>query len=134
MIFPQLTALADIALLCLRMMVGIVFFTSGWKHVMDPAGRSKDIGMTKTFTIFLGIAEFAGALGVMSGVLIQLAALGLILVMAGAIQKKIFVWHSGFWGSSGTNGWSYELMLIVMNFVIAAAGGGSIRLKIPLVY
>jgi putative oxidoreductase len=28
----------------------------------------------------------------------QLAALGLILIMLGAIQKKNFVWHIGFWG------------------------------------
>ena len=32
------------------------------------------------------------------GVFTQLAAIGLILVMLGAIQKKIFVWHTGFWG------------------------------------
>jgi putative oxidoreductase len=131
MIFPQLTLLTNIALLSLRCMVGAIFFTSGWRHVKDPAGRSKDIGMSKGFTIFLGLAELAGALGVISGVLVQPAALGLILVMAGAIQKKIFVWHTGFWGSSGTNGWSYDLMVVVMNFVIAATGGGSIALQIP---
>jgi hypothetical protein len=32
----------------------------------------------------------------MAGVLMQLAAIGLILVMCGSISKKIFVWHSGF--------------------------------------
>jgi putative oxidoreductase len=95
MIFPQLTWLPNVALLCLRLMVGIVFFTSGWRHVKDPAGRSKDIGMSKGFTIFLGLAELAGALGVISGVLVQPAALGLILVMAGAIQKKMFVGTGG---------------------------------------
>jgi putative oxidoreductase len=131
MIFPQLTWLTNVALLCMRLMVGAVFFTSGWRHLKDPAGRSKDIGMSKGFTIFLGAGELAGALGVISGVLIQSAALGLILVMIGAIQKKIFVWRTGFWGSSGTNGWSYDLMLVVMNFVIAATGGGSIGLPIP---
>jgi putative oxidoreductase len=131
MIFPQLAWLTNVALLCMRLMVGAVFFTSGWKHMKDPAGRSKDIGMSKGFTIFLGAAELAGALGVISGVLIQPAALGLILLMVGAIQKKLFVWHTGFWGSSGTNGWSYDLMLVVMNFVIAATGGGSIGLQFP---
>jgi putative oxidoreductase len=116
MIFPQLTWLTNVALLCMRLMVGAVFLTSGWRHMKDPAGRSKDIGMSKGFTVFLGAAELAGALGVISGVLIQAAALGLILVMMGAIQKKIFVWHTGFWGSSGTNGWSYDLMLAGWRF------------------
>ncbi len=38
--------------------------------------------------------------------------------MLGAIQKKIFVWRTGLWGKSGTNGWSYDTMLVVMNLVI----------------
>jgi putative oxidoreductase len=48
--------------------------------------------------------------------------------MLGAAQKKIFVWHSGFWGKSGTNGWSYEMMLIAMNLVIVTTGGGDLAL------
>jgi putative oxidoreductase len=128
MIFPQLANFTDLALLLLRLMVGIVFVTSGYNHLKDPETRSKDIGMSKAFTIFLGAAELAGGLGVITGVLAQLAAIGLILLMFGAIQKKIFVWHSGFWGKSGTNGWSYEIMLIVMNLVIITTAGGNLVL------
>ena len=128
MVFPQLTQFTDLALLLVRLMVGIIFMASGWKHVRDPDARSKDIGMSKGFTMFLGVAELAGSLGVITGVLAQLAAIGLILIMLGAIQKKMVVWHSGFWGSSGTNGWSYDTMLVVMNLVIATTGGGSISL------
>lgn len=43
-------------------------------------------------------------------------------------HKKIFVWHTGFWGKSGTNGWSYDTMLVIMNFVIATTGGGHFAL------
>jgi putative oxidoreductase len=128
-IFPQLARFSDLALLFLRLMVGAVFFTSGWKHLTDLETRSKDIGMSKSFTIFLGAAEFAGGLGVVSGVLAQLAAMGLIVLMLGAIQKKIFVWHTGFWGKSGTNGWSYDLMLVAMCVVIATTGGGALGLQ-----
>ena len=53
--------------------------------------------MSPAFTMFLGAAEFAGV-GVAFGVLTQLAAIGLILVMLGAIHRKVFVWHTGFWG------------------------------------
>jgi putative oxidoreductase len=62
--------------------------------------RSKDVGTSKGFTIFLGAAEVAGSLGVIFGVLTQLAAAGLILLMPGAIQKKIFVWRTDFLGRS----------------------------------
>jgi putative oxidoreductase len=128
MTFPPLAQFTDVALLFLRLMVAVVFFTSGYNHLKDPAARSKSIGMSKGFTVFLGAAECAGALGVTAGVLAQPAAIGLILVMLGAIQKKLFVWHTGFWGKSGTNGWSYDLMIVVMNLVIVTTGGGNLSL------
>jgi putative oxidoreductase len=128
MLFPQLARFTDVALLLLRIMIGIVFMTSGWKHVQHAEARSKDIGMSKGFTIFLGFAELAASLGVIFGVLAQLAAVVLILITLGAIQKKIFVWRTGFWGKSGTNGWSYDTMLLVMSLVIVTTGGGSIVL------
>ena len=126
--FPQLAHFTDVAFLLLRVMVGIVFITSGWKDLQDPEARSKDIGMSKGFTIFLGGAEIAGGLGLIFGFLTQLAAIGLTLIMLGAIQKKIFVWRTGFWGKSGTNGWSYDTMLLVMNVVIMTTGGGNLSL------
>jgi putative oxidoreductase len=121
--FPQLARFTDLALLLLRFMVALVFFTSGYYQLRDPDGRAKSIGLPKSFTIFLGIAEVAGGLGLAFGVLTQLAALGLILVSLGAIQKKIFSWHSGFWGEK-TYGWHYDLIFILMNLVIIATDGG----------
>ena len=121
--FPGLLRYIDEALLLMRLLVGVVFIASGWKHVKDPVARAKSIGLSPGFTRFLGAAELAGGLGVALGVLIQLAALGLILVMLGAIQKKIFVWHTGLWGK-GTDGWHYELLFVAMCLVIATTGGG----------
>ena len=123
MLFPKLARFTDLGLLLLRLMVGIVFLSSGWSDVTKPAERGQSIGMSKGFTIFLGLAELAGALGVIFGVLTQIAALGLILLMLGAIQKKIFVWHSGFWGEKAS-GWHYDLIFVVMNLLIAFTGGG----------
>jgi putative oxidoreductase len=122
--FPQLARFTDLGILLLRLMVGLVFVTSGYNHLKDPAARAKSIGMSKGFTIFLGIGEVAGALGVAFGVLTQLAAFGLILIMFGAIEKKIFAWHTGFWGEKAP-GWHYELMFILMNLVIAFTNGGA---------
>ena len=127
--FPQLYRFTNLGLLLLRLMIGIVFLSSGWSHVTKSEERSKSIGMSKPFTIFLGAAEMAGALGVISGVLAQPAAIGLIVIMFGAIYKKLFVWRTGFWGKYGTNGWSYETMLVVMNLVLATIGGGDLSLS-----
>ena len=121
--FPQLLNYSSIAILLLRFMSGIVFASSGWYDLKDPEGRSKGIGMSKGFTIFLGVVELAGGLGVIFGVLTQLAAAGLILLSFGAIGKKIFVWHTGLWGK-GSQGWHYDLMLVTMNLVIITTNGG----------
>ena len=129
MTFPFLANFTDVSLLLLRLMVGLVFFASGWKDISNLEARRKSIEMNRGFTLFLGIVECAGALGVIAGVLTQLAAIGLVLIMTGAIQKKIFTWHTGFWGKHGTDGWSYELMLIAMNLVIATTSGGRFVLE-----
>jgi putative oxidoreductase len=122
--FPPGTALTDLGFLLMRLMVGTVFITSGWSDLRNPDARSKSIGMSKGFTIFLGASEVLGSLGVMAGVLTQWAALGLILIGLGAIRKKIFVWRSGFWAEK-THGWHYDLMLVSMNLVILFTKGGN---------
>lgn len=121
--FPQLAQFTDFGLFALRVMVAVIFISSGWSHVTKAEERSKSIGMSKGFTVFLGTAELAGGVGVAVGVLTQLAALGLVFIMLGGIQKKIFVWHTGFWGEK-TYGWHYDLMLVVMNLVIVFTDGG----------
>ena len=120
---PWLLQFSDLALLLMRLLVGWVFISSGWSHAKDPVARGKSIEMSPGFTRVLGIAELAGGLGVALGVLPQLAALGLILIMLGAMQKKLFVWHTGFWGKHN-DGWHYELLFVTMNLVIATTGGG----------
>ena len=119
---------SDLALLLMRLLVGLVFVTSGWSHAKDPVARGESIGISPGFTRFLGLAELAGGLGVAFGVLTQFAAIGLILVMLGAIQKKMFVWKTGFWGKH-SDGWHYDLLFVVMCLVIATTGGGRFVLE-----
>jgi putative oxidoreductase len=113
----------DVALLCLRLVVAAVFFESGRRHAKDPVGRAASIGLSPGVTRILGWGEMAAALGVGLGVLTQIAALGLMAISLGAIQKKLFVWHTGFWGEQ-TYGWHYDLLFLVANLVILMTGGG----------
>jgi putative oxidoreductase len=126
-VFPQLLQFSDVALLCLRLLVAVVFFESGRRHASDPVGRAASIGLSPGTTRMLGWAEMAAALGVALGVFAQVGALVLMLVMLGAIQKKLFVWHTGFWGEK-TYGWHYDLLFLVTNLVILTTGGGRLVL------
>jgi putative oxidoreductase len=123
----DLTHFTDYGLLFLRVMAAAVYIASGYDDLKDPEARSKSLGVSKSFAIFLGAAEVAGGAAIVLGVLQQLAAIGLILIMLGAIQKKLFVWKTGFWGKNGL-GWSYELTLVSMLLVILFTNGGSIVL------
>jgi hypothetical protein len=55
--FPQLTPYTDLGFLLLRLMVALVFVTSGWSQATKAEERSKGIDMSKGFTVFLGVAE-----------------------------------------------------------------------------
>jgi putative oxidoreductase len=115
--------LTDYSLLFLRIMVGAIFFDSGYNDIKNPDARAKNLGLPKGFTIFLAIAELAGGAGIILGILHQLAAIGCILIMLGAVQKKIFVWKTGFWGKDSP-GWYYELTIMSMLLVVIATDGG----------
>jgi putative oxidoreductase len=119
----HLEGLTDYGLVLLRLMAGVIYIGSGYDDIKDPDARSKSIGQSKGFTLFLAVAEVAGGIGIILGVLQQLAAIGLILIMLGALQKKIFVWKTGFWGKGGL-GWHYELTLISILLVILFTDGG----------
>jgi putative oxidoreductase len=127
-VFQKLTRFSDLGILLVRLMVAIVFIDSGWNDLANPVHRSLSIGMSQQFTVFLGVAEMAGGVGVAAGLLTQLAAMGLIVVSGGAIEKKIFAWHTGFWGGK-SYGWHYDLLFVVMNLLIIVTDGGRYTLK-----
>lgn len=124
---PGAAGFADWSLLLLRIVLALVFGSSGWSHLRKPQERAKSIGMSVPFTVFLGAAELAGAIAIAVGFLADWAALGLILIMLGAIYKKIAEWKTGFWGEKSM-GWHYDLMMIAMNFVIVTMGPGNYSL------
>ena len=120
---PGAIAYADWSLLLLRLMLALVFGASGFGHLKRPKERAESIGMSVPFTVFLGAAELAGAIGLAVGLMAPWAALGLILVMLGAIYKKIAEWKTGFWGEKSM-GWHYDVLMIVMNLAIVTMGRG----------
>jgi putative oxidoreductase len=126
--FPGLLRLADLALLLLRLMVAIEFGASGYLHLKDPVGRAKSVELSPAATLALGAVEALASAALVSGVLLQIGALGLILIGVGAIWKKVFAWKTGFWGKDGY-GWHYDLMLLAMNLVIATTAGGNLVLR-----
>lgn len=124
MSLPELSILTDPALLFLRLLLGVLFVSSGWGHVREPEARGASIGFSPRLTRLLGAAELAAGLSVGLGVLPQIGALVIIGVMSGAIHKKMFAWRTGFWGEEAGGGWFYDLLYLVCALVVVATGGG----------
>lgn len=123
----NLSFLSDIFLLALRVIVAIVFYSSGKSHAMQPKKRSESIGMSPGTTRILGIVEMIGAFSVAFGIYIQIGALLLIGAMLGAIYKKIFVWETGFYSEEGM-GWHYDILLLCANLVFLSGVSGNLVL------
>jgi putative oxidoreductase len=121
--FPHLAQYSDHSLLFMRFMVGLIFADSGYRDLKEPRTRGESIGLPTPLAAFIGVAELLGGIGVIIGIWPQLASAGLILVMLGALQRKIFVWKTGFWGTDGF-GWYYELTLVSMLLVVLFTNGG----------
>jgi len=127
--FLQLHHFSDFALLILRLALGTVFIVHGthkrglWK--MQPSAQMP-AGMLRNLRI-LSIAEPAGGLGLLVGFLTQLAALGLVIVMLGAIQFLVTKVHRKFTGDNSA-GWEFEFMLLIVALALAILGGGKYAL------
>jgi len=127
--FFSLHQFADFALLALRIALGAVFLTHGLgkrKLWSTQPSQQMPAGMLRNLRI-LSIAEPAGGLGVLVGFLTQLAALGLVIVMLGAIQFLITKVHRKFTGDNAA-GWEFEFMLLIVALALAILGGGTYAL------
>lgn len=118
--FSSLNRHGDWGLLVLRLAIGAVFVYHGMmKWQMD--------GLSPIMTI-LKFAEPIGGVALILGVLTQLASLGFIIIMLGAIYMKM----SGFgqqpldvFGSfGGQGGWEFDLVILAGCVVLFLMGAG----------
>lgn len=121
--FFDTTFLVAYALLFLRIIIAIIFFSSGKSHVEHPVERGKSIGMPPEQTKILGVAEIIGAVSIALGLFTQIGALILMVAMLGALYKKIFIWNTKFYEDKGY-GWHYDLLLLLGLLMIFATDGG----------
>ena len=85
--------------------------------------------MAKNFSNLVGLAQFAGGLAILSGILIRLGAACIIIVMLGAI----FLVHlpHGFDLAKGGIEYSLTQLLIALGLLISGAGAYSLAPRLP---
>ena len=55
--------------LLLRVMAGAIYIDRAYLDLKSPDERSKSIGLSKSLTMFIAIAEIAGGIGIIAGAL-----------------------------------------------------------------
>lgn len=129
--FVNLHQFGDWGLLALRIAVGAIFLVHGtqkWALWNPPAGGAVQMpaGMLSLMK-FLSIVEPLGALAVLGGFLIQLAAVGLGIIMIGAIAFKMRMMKVPFAAQDKT-GWEFDFILLAACIALFFFGAGSIGL------
>jgi putative oxidoreductase len=122
----QLTKRQDLALLCLRVGVGIIFVSHGTMKLADPMGTAEGfagLGIPLPWVaMLLAIAgEFAGGLGLILGALTRIAALGPLFTMLVAILTA----HLGNGLFAANGGWEYPFTLFLVSLLFVVRGGGT---------
>lgn len=118
------TKYQNAALLVLRIVTAAIFYVAAyfkfpfWSHA--PEGISPFMVFT---TRLLSIAEPLGATTVLVGLLTRWSALGLIIILLGAIYVSQFAYGIGFVMPTGA-GWNFPLSVLAGCLILAAFGPG----------
>lgn len=120
---------SDLGLLALRIAVGVIFLVHGiqkwamWKMQPSEQMPANMLAMMK----FLSVVEPLGGLAVFIGFLTQLAALGLGIIMIGAIVVKRKVMKVSFTAMDKT-GWEFDFIILAATIALFVFGGGVVSL------
>ncbi len=113
---------AALALFARRLGLFLLFVYEGWSKLADLKEYSKKMPGGVPLTLATGGGEFFGSLGVMSGVLAQLAGWILVLLMVGGIAFSL-KWGTPFHTAKHA-GWDFNVLLLNMALAIALMGPG----------
>ena len=116
----------DISLLLIRIILSIVFIIGAKNKLSKIKKFAKSNGLPIPIATFVAIGELLGGIGLAFGILSQLAATGIMLLMLNTMTIHIFKWHSPYWASKG--GWEYDLTLFALTSVILILGAGQFSL------
>jgi len=128
----------DVAIMVVRLGLGIVFFPHGMQKLFGWFGGPGFSGTMGMFTnnlhipavfAFLAImAEGLGSLGLITGFLTRIAAFGVGMNMVVAVY--MLHWQNGFFmnwfGNQKGEGFEYHLLVIAMVIALIIKGGGAL--------
>jgi putative oxidoreductase len=115
-----------LALLLVRLVMGLAFILHGWPKIQNPMGWMNAMGGSSVPSVLqalAALAEFGGGIGLILGLLTPIAAFGLVCQMIGAFVLVHLPQGHPFVSQSGP---SYELPLVylMVAIILIALGPG----------
>ena len=127
MCFKDFSKHGDVAHLLLRLAVAAIFINHGmqkWPMLTGPAPEGMSATMLTIMKV-LAVAEPAAGVALLLGLLTQVAAAGLCLVMISALYNKLS-------GGRPMNSWEIDMILLVSNIVLIIEGPGKYSMDAKL--
>lgn len=122
-----LDRLQPLALLVMRLVLGVIFVVHGYHNVFGGLHHHvqfvTSLGLPAWSAYLSAFAEFFGGLLVLIGLFTRAAAFAICIDMCVAIAKVHF--HNGL---TGNGGYEFPLSLAALAFALMFLGGGSIAL------
>jgi putative oxidoreductase len=127
----------NVAALIVRLALGLVMFPHGAQKMLGWCGGpgfsatmgffTGQLGVPAALAFLVVLAEFAGSLGLITGLLTRVAAFGILCVMTGAVfmvhlQNGFFM---NWYGSQQGEGYEYHILAIGMALALMIRGGGA---------
>ncbi len=117
--FPSLLGYGTLGLVLVRVMLGLVFLYHGKGKLKKTKEMAKGMGMSAGMVSMLGFVEVAAGALLVVGLLTQLSALVVGVIMLGALYFKKFKWGKGSFKDL-----EFDLLLLLSALLILTNGAG----------
>lgn len=127
----------DVAATVLRLTLGVVMFPHGAQKMLGWFGGygfegtmgffTGQMGIPAVFAFLAILAEFAGALGLITGLLTRVAAFGIacVMVVATLTSHLAHGFFMNWYGNQSGEGFEYHLLALGLAIAIMIRGGGA---------
>ncbi|PRD47721.1 DoxX family protein [Sphingobacterium haloxyli] len=127
-------------LLLMRVLAGAVLLPYGLKKIgwlkgprANAFGKMREMGVLPILAWLITIAQTLGAIAMISGFLVRVAAAGNFIIMFGAMFYHIKDgWSMNWYGEKKGEGIEYFVMLLAILWVIILEGGGTFSIDLLL--
>jgi putative oxidoreductase len=120
----------DVALLVLRILLGVVFIPHGMQKILGFSGTMQmfttNLHIPWVFAFLAIMAEFLGSWGLITGLFTRVAAFGIAVNMLVAVY--MLHWQNGFFmnwfGNQKGEGYEYHILVVAIALALMIKGGG----------